>query len=59
MPQQQRTPAPWKGGRGSGSAQRAGERSREYDLRKSAARLTLRTLFNDDGHFLGLEVVHG
>lgn len=59
MARRQKTPAPVKGVGGSVIVSRGGERSGTYVEPRCVATVTLRSIFNDDGHFMGLEVAHG
>ena len=55
-PENRNAPAIGKMARGAEFAHRAGQRDRIY-RRTPGSATALRTLFNDDGHFIGLEVV--
>ena len=59
MARQQKTPAPGKGDGGSEIVPRGSERFGNYTNRGLVATLTLRSIFNDDGHFQGMEVARG
>ena len=55
----EKTPAPGNGDGGSCIVSRGSVRSGNYTQPGFVATVTLRSIFNDDGHFLGLEVARG